>query len=497
MKLYQICKVISLKIDSKDILFNGNTASKYNQRLVEAYNLILDGTYKNEEEAIEDLFNIKKDNPYFFEIKGRFRDQLLKNLFHIDLNFKGLHPFYRQEMILEIQFFQGKILIRNGLKQNAVELLKKVLQKSAKYEIYHIAAESARILKNQMLYFADIKKFDDYDKKWREYENISNIEKETDHLLNQIKLRSQSSVKLNKDSLDFTKLNLKKIKAYLKKYKTPLIVSSYYYLAYSYYLKTTQWEKTLELTDEVKLGRKKEPWTFSALNIHGVHNYTLYALLMLDKIEDGLEYIKGALKDYRGDTNNYLLINEDYFLLYMRSKNYEKASEIVDLALNHFTFERISKHSQERWLIYREYALYFCGIRSENNISSINYFPEYSKDKIGFNLQILILQLLIMLRDGEEDRLYNHIENLRYYEIRQISKAENRRAQYFLRMLRQLQYQSLDYEKCKVQSNKYFNLLKKFPEKDQPYTEIEIVSYETLWQHILDQLKNKQSKSPA
>jgi hypothetical protein len=60
-----------------------------------------------------------------------------------------------------------------------------------------------------------------------------------------------------------------------------------------------------------------------------------------------------------------------------------------------------------------------------------------------------------------------------------------------MRMLFHLETYAMDYEKCKVMGNKYYNLLLQFPEKDQPYTEVELIPYQQIWQHILGILKGR------
>jgi hypothetical protein len=257
-------------------------------------------------------------------------------------------------------------------------------------------------------------------------------------------------------------------------------------------MRTSDWESNLSFIEELEENSIKYPDRYAAVRMKSIHVSKLYALILLNKIEEGLEFIERIMEEYRGDEIAYFIIKEDHFLLLMRNQNYKAAMELVDSIMNNKYFEMVPSVSRERWDIYSEYAYFFCNKESNHDISLINYFPNYSKDKIGFNIQILILQIMILLRKGNEETLYNHIENLRYYEIRQISKADNRRAQYFLRLIRLLASNELDYDKCKKLGNKYYNLLLKFPEKDQPYAEVEIIPYESLWNHILNHLKKRE-----
>jgi hypothetical protein len=75
--------------------------------------------------------------------------------------------------------------------------------------------------------------------------------------------------------------------------------------------------------------------------------------------------------------------------------------------------------AKERWALYRSY-LYFVN-PSESLYTDftyqtlINAVPEYSKDKQGFNVAILILQYLYFLKKRDLESLLHRIEAMRKY----------------------------------------------------------------------------------
>lgn len=495
MKLYQIVDLLSRRIDKKDVLFNGEEQINLDGKLKEMYEGFAEGKFKTDEDAALALFDKGPDYPYYFEVKAKFRDQLLKNLFHLNLRSGKFLHYYRLKSEAETNLQQAKILLGMGQKFNAVWLFKRILRVAEPYHFSDILKECYRNLKNQMVYEGNVRKYEEYQKKWLKYQEIANAEEHAEDLINQIRVRSQKSVKETKSTLEFTEKAFKTISDLKNKYETPFLIAKYYTIAESFYLRISDWEKQLELSTEIDELSKKYPDKFAAVRLHSNHVSKLYALILLNRIEEGLTYVQDILEEYREDSINYYIILEDYYLLQMRAGNFEQALNIVKMATENQYFELVPKISRERWDIYREYALFYCDEISSNDIALINYFPEYSKDKVGFNLQILILQILILLRDNKFDMLYNHIEKLRMYEIRQISKSDNRRAQYFLRLIRLLINYDLDYEKCKKQGNKFYNLLMKFPEREQPYTEVEIIPYEMLWKTILTMLKYSEKRN--
>ena len=120
MKLYQIVDLLRNLIDHKDVIFNNQAEEKLDGKMKELFLGLESGEFKSDEDASQALFGKGPDYPYYFEIKAKFRDQLLKNLFHLNLRSSKFHDYYRQELECEVMLQQAKILLRSGLVYNAV-----------------------------------------------------------------------------------------------------------------------------------------------------------------------------------------------------------------------------------------------------------------------------------------------------------------------------------------------------------------------------------------
>jgi len=77
------------------------------------------------------------------------------------------------------------------------------------------------------------------------------------------------------------------------------------------------------------------------------------------------------------------------------------------------------------------------------------------------------------------------------YTVRQISKSQNRRAQYFIRLIQVSYLNNFDAEKSRLYGNKVFNLLKQFPENGEQFNEMEILSYQKMWEICLELMAEK------
>ena len=145
-----------MQIDKKDVLFNGNSEESLDGKLKELHEGFLNGDFKTDEDAANALFGKGADYPYYFEIKAKFREQLLRNIFHINYNSNKYHYYNKQELQCQISLTQSKILLRNGLKENAIWLLKRTLKTAEALHFTSIIRECCLILKNQMVYSGDL-----------------------------------------------------------------------------------------------------------------------------------------------------------------------------------------------------------------------------------------------------------------------------------------------------------------------------------------------------
>ena len=65
----------------------------------------------------------------------------------------------------------------------------------------------------------------------------------------------------------------------------------------------------------------------------------------------------------------------------------------------------------------------------------MNEVVVFTKDKAGYNLTVLIAQIILSLKHGNNDKVVEKNEALKLYLSRHIKKERNPRSYYFLKML--------------------------------------------------------------
>ena len=117
--------------------------------------------------------------------------------------------------------------------------------------------------------------------------------------------------------------------------------------------------------------------------------------------------------------------------------------------------------------------------------------PHFSKDKKGFNVAILVLQILYMLEKGDYTGIINRSEALNVYCSRYLRKDDSFRSNCFLKMLLTMEKEDFKYERTRQMAMKFYKKMTEEVNDENIVHEWEIIPYETLWYMVLNRLRNK------
>ena len=207
-------------------------------------------------------------------------------------------------------------------------------------------------------------------------------------------------------------------------------------------------------------------------------------------------------------SGNWFKVMELKVLLYLHNGQYDQAFSIYHEVMAQSRFDSIREVDQETWKIYEAYLHWLgsLGKISEKLLTKghvkkfrlsrfMNEIPQFSKDKRGMNIPVLILHFLFLIKEKREDEAIDRIEAIMKYHQRHIKKDdENFRTNCFLKMLESIVKANFDEEKTKTKTiaNKYIEQLKSKPiNLFNQAREIEVIPYEKLWEITLECLYKK------
>ena len=149
-------------------------------------------------------------------------------------------------------------------------------------------------------------------------------------------------------------------------------------------------------------------------------------------------------------------------------------------------------------IFYKSYFYFFDA--DKNNTSTFQYqefissVPVHSKDKLGHNISILILQFLYLLKHKEFEQLYSKEDTLRKYAHTYLKTDHSKRSFYFFKLMLVVIRVDFDPEKSIRKGKPWFDKLKITPEPGDAYAEVEIIPYEKLWELLIEIMKEKPTR---
>lgn len=222
--------------------------------------------------------------------------------------------------------------------------------------------------------------------------------------------------------------------------------------------------------------------------------HKLSACLALKDFKLGTPIAKECIALFKEGSVNWLISQEYHFQLGMQTGNYHEARAIYDEVIQTHAFSQIDALRQERWLIFGAF-LHYTGAGSANGKDKFNLYkfinavPNYSHDKQGFNVSILVLQVLFLAEQGKFKELMDRTEALRIYSSRYLKGSASLRSKIFIKMLQLLEKKEFNPQQVRKSGIKYLEQLNAIPLKHVGQSEMEIIPPEQLWEMMLQKLE--------
>jgi len=185
----------------------------------------------------------------------------------------------------------------------------------------------------------------------------------------------------------------------------------------------------------------------------------------------------------------------------MHTRKYNQATAAVQQVLAAPFFKFTHENRQEKWRIFEAYNYIMQraeGIEAENNphfekfklTRFLNETPIYNKDKEGFNISILVVQIMIFLLDRKFEELAEKVDAIKRYARRTYQKNSEYKSQTFINMIILADKCECKFpETLEASKDLYEELKIKKYSHSNSYEGLEIVPYAHLWEVVLHCLK--------
>jgi tetratricopeptide (TPR) repeat protein len=225
------------------------------------------------------------------------------------------------------------------------------------------------------------------------------------------------------------------------------------------------------------------------------------ACIPLKNFSEGEKHAKKSLSTVIEGSLDWYRTLDQYYILSLHTKNYKKANDIFEKACKFYRFNHIPILNQEIWRVYSAYQEYLRhqGLIEKTEIKPfrINKFmndvPNYSKDKKGINISIIIIQVLFLIAQKKETQVINRVDSLRVYVHTHLRNDDSFRSNCFIKMLVKMIQANFHKEGTIRKTKDLYEKLVASPliSSNGRNQYIEIIPYEHLWEMNLSYLHNR------
>lgn len=479
--------------------------SNYSGKMKHLYEGIISGDFLTDEDAVNKLYNGEANINAYKKLKYRLQNRLINTVFFIDVNKPNFNDSQRAYYVCQKSVAAIDILLGRGARKTAMKLAEKTLRHVLKFEYTEM---SINLLKKLSRHYATMeenkKKFTEYSSLTKKYLEIFNAETIAEQLYIKLRFQSKNNPIITGEIIEEAINSTNQLQEYLGKVDSNRFLMMAYMIFTNRYEMVHDYENVLKVCDEA-LSRFSKKEINRPISVYIFTSRKIDCLIQIKKYKEAEIEILRALKLVPEGKISWLNTYEKYMRMCIHTKNYQKALAIYTKTTSDYGFEPAYKRTIETWRIYEAYLNFFIEngkitndqksskSRKKFRISKfLNEVPIYSKDKRGYNIPVLIIQVLFLLHQKKFDRIIDRVEALNVYCYRHLKKDDTFRSNCFIKMLLLLPKCNFHRIAVERKSKVLRAKLESVPlEIARQSAEIEIIPYEDLWEIVMDILEAK------
>ncbi len=501
-KLISIIKTLDrYRLREIDILDSADSNSRYTM----LYREITLGNIKTDDEAAKFLFGSKATKNYltYRVFKKKFKERVFNALLFIDTQTDDFDDFLKIQFEANKQWLFIKNLYNHQLSSIATELAEELLNKVVKFEYYELAMPISNYIKSGYALKGDKKNYAKFQKLFEEYTDIWLAERKAREYNEKLKMEFIGTSKQKPHVSELAKTYFKELKPLLIKYNSYIFHFNSRAVELYIYTSINDYKNQIKVSERaISFFESKSSLTKLPITIF-LHQ-KMEALMYLKQYEEAEKIIIETMKLRVPSSFNWYIGQSSRVFLLFRMKRYSEAKSLYDETVDLPNFKSILKGANlEIWELFNAYfhllfklgkapELQFKSEKSEFKIKKfLNETPTFEGDKKGMQLARLIVQIYFMIVNNEMNKIFDKVEAVKKYLIRNTVKTDpTYRFQQFAKLL--LEIPKLDYSPSIFNKNTKI-LLKNLSAVATPVTEniyrAEVIELEELWQFILEFIK--------
>lgn len=468
-------------------------------KIMQLYEGISSGVFESDEEAMEFLYgHPERSKNSYWKLKHDLKRRLLNTVFFIDRKQDRQSNYENAFYNCYRELTAARFLLRRGSRQLAVELLHKVLKKAVQIELTPVVLETLQLLRHHYgVILGDRRKFAEYDKLVDYQLQLYQAEVRADGYMEEMLSHYVTDKSTKKHHFDKAEEYEKALKEMLQEAKSQKLHHRCSFMAVAKNMIVNDYEATVQAClKAVRHFRQLDQIPDSYIRPYLYQLVVSY--IQLKAYQKGEEAVEQLLKMLEPGQSNWFKGMELSCVLALHSKNYLKAFQTWTECTGSPQFRHLYPSAREPWHIMEAFIYYTYTAGKIRGLEEhrfklgkfINEVPVFSKDKRGYNIPILIIQILFLIHQGNYDAVHERLDAISRYAIRHLRREEHYRTNCFIRMLNQLPRAFFRRRELERMTALQFQQLHNVPlGLAREAHEIEIIPYEDLWALVLEGLK--------
>lgn len=470
------------------------------------YNNIVQGKIKSDEDALKVLYGNEANIGSLRKLKNRLYHRMINSIFFIDQSGTNYKDLFEAAITCHKNYAAIKILIGNLKRKTAIDIAQKTYRKSKKFEFTDLNYLLSSLLYIHYLFYEHN---NEKQKKFLKDKEYYYYALEAENFIEALygvlgQKLSKSSSGLEENDLNFYSNQIHKVIAYKEKVTTTKYhLYSCLFLA-SYYLEIKMYEKILEITENgIKFYKERKIKSSNAE--YNLRNRAAIAYFLLKNYELGENLFYENLSITAESSFNWFATYNHLFAIKLVTQDFNGAHNILQNVFKSKHFEKTHPLLIQLFKIKEAYIHFLVTLGKIDPTQSseaplrkfrlnrfLNDVPNYSKDKRGANISILIIQMLLLVQNKKYNQVLDRLDSLNMYSHRYLRSDNTFRSNCFIKMLAKLP--DADYNPIR-----WARYVKKFRDRldDHPFElsyhnlDLEVIPFETLYDLVIEMLEKR------
>ncbi len=445
---------------------------------------------ETEDDWANEILGCKADNRRYTVLRSHLKRWMLTRLSHLDIR-EGSE--YRKAIYRSArEVFWIRMLVMFEARQAAMWLIPRALERAKKFELTRDQIELYLLLRQNALLDADKSKFLHYAEELEWLERLLMAELRLRALNEAIGIEAVARVEITERGRKLAQEARKEAAEIFEKHKTFNIGLEYFRIA------TLSAESNEDVEELLRLCRQAEKFLGTFPHLHAPLSRGQFAIKRFRAAAATMDFeaankaIPDCERQFPKGRNNWFIWKEIEIFLRLREKNFAEAAQLHKEVLAEERFSSQPEQVRQKWAYFGHYAAFalwslnqFKPHKSSHDFSQVlKDTPVFTRDKVGFNASLLILQQLLYAAMGNDHAMFEKGDALRQYIKRNLRGKRRSRVYAFIRTL--LTLHATDFDVAKTEHLAARHIARFHQRPDTLVDEKETFPYYMAWEWIVE-----------